>query len=65
MESVFMTREEMANNYRICVRTLNSRLADKGIVLNKGLISPKDQELIYSILGFPSNYTIIKRDRKF
>jgi hypothetical protein len=65
MESVFMTREEMATNYRICVRTLNSRLADKGIVLNKGLISPKDQELIYSILGFPPNYTIIKRDRKF
>ena len=64
MESVFMSREEMAGYYRICVRTLNSRLAEKGIILKKGLISPKDQELIYSILGFPANYSTIRREKK-
>lgn len=56
MESVFMTREELAEKYRICVRTLNNRLAEKGITLNKGLISPKDQEHIYNTLGFPKDY---------
>jgi hypothetical protein len=56
MESVFITREEMADKYRICARTLKNRLTDKGITLNKGLISPKDQERIYKTLGFPKDY---------
>jgi hypothetical protein len=63
MESVFMTRLQMADKYCICVRTLNNRLAEKGIVLKQGLISPKDQELIYAKLGYPPNYTIIRRDK--
>ncbi len=59
-----MTREEMAAKYRICVRTLNNRLTDKGIKLSKGLISPKDQEHIYSNLGYPKDYSAAKREKK-
>lgn len=64
MEAVFMTKQQMADNYRICTRTFNNRLIEKKIILKKGLICPKDQELIYSKLGFPPNYNIIKRGNK-
>jgi hypothetical protein len=65
MEAIFMTKQQLAENFRICTRTFNKRLVEKGIILKKGLISPKDQELIYSKLGFPPNYNIIKRGSKF
>ena len=65
MKSVFITREAMADKYGICVRTLNNRLKEKGITLKKGLISPKDQEYIYSNLGYPKDYSAVKREKKY
>jgi hypothetical protein len=49
----FKTRSQVASEYRIDVRTLISRLLEVGIVLPKGLICPKDVELIYEKLGTP------------
>lgn len=65
MESVAMTRQQMADNYEICTRTLNKWLKEEGITLKKGLISPKDQEIIYSKLGHHPNHNTRKRGKKF
>ena len=65
MESVGMTRQQMADNYEICPRTLNKWLKEKGITVPKGLISPKDQEYIYSKLGHHPNNKTRKKGGKF
>jgi hypothetical protein len=64
MESVFKTKGQMADSYKVCLRTFNNKLEAKGVFLGKGLISPKDQELIYSVLGFPPNLKIDDKDKK-
>ena len=47
----FKTRQEMANEYGICVKTFIKKLAEVGIVLpERELISPTLQELIYEKL---------------
>jgi len=56
MESVFMTRVQMADGYGISTRTFKRRLEERGFILKNGLISPKDQETIRSLLGFPKNH---------
>jgi hypothetical protein len=48
----FKTRKELANELGVCNKTLKKMLREKDIVIKRGLISPKDQELIYTILGF-------------
>lgn len=47
------TRQELSEEYGVCRRTLNRWLEKKHIKLHNGLITPKDQELIYSKLGLP------------
>ena len=47
------SRQELADEYGICVKTLNSRLAEKGIKLDPGCIFPKTLLLIYKTLGPP------------
>ncbi len=64
MESVAMTKEQMADSYEICVRTFNKWLKEEGIFLKKGLISPKDQGIIFTKLGFPKNLNNRKRGNK-
>lgn len=64
MEAVAMTRQQLADNYEICPRTLNKWLKEKGIILPPGLISPKDQEYIYSKIGYHPNHITKKRVKK-
>jgi hypothetical protein len=64
MESVFLTRAQMADGYGICTRTFGRRLEEKGFILNKGLISPKDQETIRTLLGLPKNQNSFTRRNK-
>jgi hypothetical protein len=47
----FKTRQEIANEIGICVKTLNSKLQQNNVQLAKGLITPKNQEIIYSLFG--------------
>jgi hypothetical protein len=64
MEAVAMTRQQMADNYEICTRTLNKWFKEKGITLPSGLISPKDQEIVYSKIGYPPNLNTRIRVKK-
>ena len=43
----------MATEYGVCLKTFNRWLKRESIVLPKGLICPKDQEVIYEQLGCP------------
>ena len=52
---VVKTKQQMADEYGICRKTLNKLLKKKRIKIARGLIYPKDQELIYSRLGYPHN----------
>jgi len=47
------SKQQIADEYRICTKTLNKWLKDEKIILRRGLISPKKQELIYKRLGIP------------
>lgn len=47
------TKQQMADEYGICRKTFNKLLLKKNICLDRGLISPKDQMLIYNELGKP------------
>lgn len=49
------TRQEVANEYGICVKTLIKRLEDAGIILSPGVIFPNTQLVIYDALGLPPN----------
>jgi hypothetical protein len=49
------SKKEIANEYGICTKTLNKWLDEEGIVLKRGLISPKKQETIYERFGFPKS----------
>jgi hypothetical protein len=55
METKAKTRKQLADQYGICRRTFNRWLKENGIKLKKGLITPKDQELIHSIIGYPQS----------
>ena len=55
MSSKAKTRQEIANEYGICTKTLKKWLALNNITLGRGLIPPKDQKLIYESLGYPSS----------
>jgi hypothetical protein len=47
----YKTRQEMANEYGICVKTFIKKLAEVGIFLpERELISPTLQDLIYEKL---------------
>jgi DNA invertase Pin-like site-specific DNA recombinase len=47
------TREEVANEYGIEVRTLYRWLKQEGINLPHGLIKPRHLKLIYETFGIP------------
>ena len=49
------TRQQIAYEYGICSRTLKRWLAAHEIKLSKGLITPKEQEMIYNLFGIPKN----------
>jgi predicted site-specific integrase-resolvase len=47
------TKQQIANEYGICTKTLNKWLKEGKIRINRGLINPKGQERIYKKLGIP------------
>jgi hypothetical protein len=47
------SKQQIANEYGICTKTLSKWLKDEKIFLKRGLINPKKQELIYKKLGLP------------
>jgi ribosomal protein S18 len=47
------TRKEIAAEYGCNYNTLRRHLESAGIILPKGLVSPKDQRRIYEALGYP------------
>jgi hypothetical protein len=47
------TKQQMADEYGVCRKTFNKLLRKKRIMLDRGLISPKDQQNIYNKLGSP------------
>jgi DNA invertase Pin-like site-specific DNA recombinase len=56
MDNVFLkakTRQEVALEYGISVKTLNRWLQRANIVLPSGLIKPNHLKIIYSIFGIP------------
>jgi hypothetical protein len=53
MKNNARTRKELSDQYGVCRRTFNRWLKRNKIELQNGLITPKEQELIYSKLGHP------------
>jgi len=53
------TRQQLADEYRVCRKTFVRLIRKKGIKLDRGLVSPRDQQIIYLKLGFPG------KDRAF
>jgi hypothetical protein len=49
------TKQQIAFEYGICIKTFNKWLKDRNLNFPRGLITPKDQESIYKSLGFPNN----------
>jgi hypothetical protein len=60
LEAKAKTKQQIAEEYGICIRTLNKWLLKWDIKLDRGLISPKEQEVIYSKLGSEINWTELK-----
>ena len=48
------TREEIAHHMGFSVRTLRRKLKAAGLKVPKGLVSPEDQVIIYTTLGYAS-----------
>lgn len=49
------SKQQIANEYGICTKTLSKWLKEEKIFLKRGLINPKIQSLIYDKLGNPKN----------
>jgi hypothetical protein len=47
------TKKQIANEYGVCIKTLNNWLKDEQIILKRGLIRPSVQKIIYDKLGIP------------
>jgi hypothetical protein len=47
------TKQQMADEYGVCRKTFNRLLLKKNIRLGRGVISPRDQLIIYNELGMP------------
>jgi hypothetical protein len=45
----------MADEYGVCRKTFNKLLLKRNIRLERGLISPREQMQIYSVLGEPGS----------
>ncbi len=49
------TRKQIAEEYRICRKTLSRWLKKEAITTSNRLITPKGQEIIYEKFGKPKN----------
>lgn len=49
------SKQQIASEYGICIKTLNKWFKQEKISIRRGLITPKKQETIYKKLGIPKN----------
>jgi hypothetical protein len=49
------SKKQIANEYGICIKTLNRWFKDESIIIKRGLINPKKQEIIYKKFGTPKS----------
>ncbi|MCJ7448223.1 MAG: hypothetical protein MUO72_11050 [Bacteroidales bacterium] len=49
------SKQQIADEYGICIKTLNKWLKQENIKIVIGLINPRMQDLIYKRLGIPKN----------
>lgn len=49
------TKQEIANEYKVCVKTLNKWLKQNSVNAPRGLIYPNLQSKIYNELGKPES----------
>jgi hypothetical protein len=49
------TKQQIANEYGICTKTLSKWFKEEKIIIKRGLINPKLQKTIYKKLGIPKN----------
>jgi hypothetical protein len=52
---IVKTKQQMADEYGVCIKTFDRLLRKKQIRLERGLIYPKDQLNIYNELGLPES----------
>jgi hypothetical protein len=48
------TKQQMADEYGVCRKTFNKLLIKMHIKLGRGVISPREQQNIYTKLGTPN-----------
>lgn len=49
------TRQDVAKEYGICIKTLNRRLDKANIIVETGIVFPKTLKIIYDTFGVPEN----------
>jgi len=49
------TKQQLADEYGVCIKTFNKWLKEEKIILKRGLIKPSNQEVIYERFGIPKN----------
>jgi hypothetical protein len=49
------SKQQIADEYGICTKTLNKWLRQEKIEIKRGLINPKRQSIIYNRLGTPKD----------
>ncbi len=57
------TRQQIADLYGVNRKTLYRWLKNAGITLGKGLVTPKEQELIFKTFGHPEGRQDKKTDK--
>jgi hypothetical protein len=58
---VVKTKQQMAWEYGVSRKTFHKLLQKKQIILERGLIYPKDQEIIYNELGLPESIHMVPK----
>jgi hypothetical protein len=49
------SKQQIACEYGICVKTLNKWFKEERIFIKRGLINPRKQKMIYKKLGIPKD----------
>lgn len=55
INNVVKTKQQLADEYGVCWKTFDKWIKKYKIKIDRGLITPKDQEKIYTKLGIPKD----------
>jgi hypothetical protein len=61
INGVVKTKQQMAYEYGVSRKTFHKLLQKRQIILDRGLIYPKDQENIYKALGLPESIQTFRK----